>query len=149
MSVRLRAAHIDTMKKTSLKTVLAAAALLALPLTACTTTPGQDPAPAASQLIETPPAALENAIEAALAEHENPAVATDALIELADMRRAYPFHEVMSPANSRLEAMETQLVEGTVDRTMTEAQLMMLARQYALTVQHAAVQYGVLEMPGS
>lgn len=136
------------MKTRSLKLVLAAAALLALPLTACTT-PGQESAPAASQLIETPPAALEKAIEAALAEHENPDVATEALIELADMRRAYPFHEAMSPANSRLEAMETQLVEGTVDKTMTEAQLMMLARQYALTVQHAAVQYGVLEMPGS
>lgn len=136
-------------KTRSLKLALATIALLALPLSACTPAPAYDAAMAAAERVETPPAELEKAIEIALADHDSLAVATEVMIELADMRRAYPFHTAMSPAEPRLEAMEMEFMEGTVDKTLTEVKLIALVNHYAVVVQHAAVQYGVLEMPGS
>lgn len=90
---------------------------------------------------------LERAIAAALADHPGADAAIEAMQELTEARRAGEFELSMLPDAARLDDMDAMIYGGRMSGAAEEEDTLKAVKNYALTVQEAAVVNGVLDAP--
>ncbi|MGK3708753.1 hypothetical protein [Arthrobacter sp. IK3] len=127
---------------------LAAAVLLVAALSGCSAEGSSQAtnapsAPAVTQAAST--TSLEEAIEAALADHADAEAAIEAMLGLGNAWHTGPVEDQMSANWSELRGMEIDIVEGFVDGTATDRETELAVKMYAMAVHKSAVIHGVLD----